>query len=60
MKEKFGKAIVTAVIISLGITVATCLKGDSFSIAKAGLYAVVAFAVDFLFSLLFDKKKKES
>ncbi len=53
------KAIFIAVATAIGITVATLMKGDSFSLFKTGLYAVVAFVVNYIFSYIFDKRNTD-
>ena len=58
MKERALKAVFVAISIALGITLVTFINGEEFSFVKPGLYAIIAFIVDFIFSFLFDKKKK--
>lgn len=58
MKERVLKALFVAISIALGITLVTFINGEEFSFVKPGLYAIIAFIVDFIFSFLFDKKKK--
>ncbi|MCM1388618.1 MAG: hypothetical protein NC231_14925 [Bacillus sp. (in: Bacteria)] len=58
MKEKIQKAILTAITVAIGITLATLVMGESFSLFKTGLYAIVAFIVDYLFTCFFEAKKK--
>ncbi len=57
MKEKAQKAVFAAVTVALGITFVTLVGGD-FSLFKTGLSAIVAFMVDYLFSCIFEAKKK--
>lgn len=57
MKEKLQKAVLVAVSIAIGITLVTILNGETFSCFKTGLYAVVAFVVDYIFSCIFEKRK---
>lgn len=59
MKEKLIKAILVAIITAIGITLVTLMNGESFSLFKTGLYAVVAFVVDYIFSCVFDKSKEQ-
>lgn len=58
MKERVLKAVFVAISIALGITLVTFINGEEFSLVKPALYAIIAFAVDFIFSLIFDRKKK--
>ena len=58
MKERVLKALFVAISIALGITLVTIINGEDFSLVKPGIYAIIAFIVDFIFSFLFDKKKK--
>lgn len=56
MKKRILKAIFVAISIAFGITLVTFLYGEEFSLVKPGLYAIIAFIIDFIFSFLFDKK----
>jgi len=58
MKERVQKAISVAIMVALGITFVILIKGESFSLFKIGLSAFVAFIVDYIFSYLFEVKKK--
>lgn len=58
MKERILKALFVAISIALGITLVTLINGEEFSFVKPALYAIIAFAVDFIFSFIFDRKKK--
>lgn len=56
MKNKLQKAFFMALIIALGITLVTFIHGEDFSLFKTSLYAIIAFMVDIIFSMIFDKK----
>ena len=58
MKERVLKAVFVAISIAFGITLVTFINGEEFSFVKPALYAIIASIVDFIFSFLFDKKKK--
>lgn len=58
MKERLLKALFVSIAVALGITLVTIVQNEDFSIVKSGLYAIVAFIVDFIFSYIFEKKKK--
>lgn len=58
MKETLQKAILAAITVALGITFVTLVKGEGFSLFKTGLSAIVVFIVDYLFTCLFEAKKK--
>ena len=59
MKERLLKALFVSITVALGITVVTILQNEVFSFVKSGLYAIVAFIVDFIFSYIFEKRKSE-
>lgn len=56
MKERLMRAILVAVVAAIGITLVTLMQGERFSVLRTGLYAVVAFVVDYIFANLFDRK----
>ena len=58
MKERILKALFVSITVALGITLVTILQNEDFSFVKSGLYAIVAFIVDYIFSCFFDKKKR--
>jgi len=58
MKERLENALLMAIAASVGITLVTYIQGEPFSLFKAALYAIVTFVVDYIFSYLFDKKRK--
>ncbi len=58
MKERLQKAILAATGVAIGITLVTLIKGEGFSLFKTGLYAFVTFIVDYIFTYLFEAKKK--
>lgn len=58
MKERVQKAISVAIMVALGITFVILIKGERFSLFKIGLSAFVAFIIDYIFSYLFEVKKK--
>ena len=58
MKERLLKALFVSITVALGITLVTILQNEDFSFVKSGLYAIVAFIVDFIFSYIFEKKKR--
>lgn len=58
MKERILKALFVSITVALGITLVTIVQNEDFSLVKSGLYAIVAFIVDFIFSCFFDKKKR--
>lgn len=60
MKSKLTKALSVALGIGIGITLVSVINGDGFSITKFLIYAIVAFFVDMLFSLVFDKNKNKN
>ncbi len=57
MTKSLKKALFAAITVALGINVAMLLKGEGFPLWQTGLYTSVTFVVDFLFSLLFGRKK---
>lgn len=59
MKENLVKAIFIAVVTAIGITMVMLMKGENFSLFKTGLYAVIAFVVDYIFSYIFDKRNSK-
>ena len=58
MKERLLKALFVSITVALGITLVTIVQNEDFSFVKSGLYAIVAFIVDFIFSYIFEKKKR--
>ena len=55
MKERLLKALFVSITVALGITLVTIVQNEDFSFVKSGLYAIVAFIVDFIFSHIFEK-----
>ncbi len=58
MAKKAEKALLAAISVAIGINVVTLIKGEDFSLFNTGLYAIVTFIVDYLFTCLFEMKKK--
>ena len=58
MKERLLKALFVSITVALGITLVAMVQNEDVSLVKPGLYAIVAFIVDFIFSYIFDKKKR--
>ena len=58
MIERLLKALFVSITVALGITLAAIVQNEDVSLVKPGLYAIVAFIVDFIFSYIFDKKKR--
>ncbi len=58
MKERLLKALFVSITVALGITLVAIVQNEDVSLVKPGLYAIVAFIVDFIFSYIFDKKKR--
>lgn len=58
MKDRLLKALLVSITVALGITVVTIVQNEDISFVKSGLYAIVAFIVAFIFSYIFDKKKR--
>ena len=58
MKERLLKALFVSITVALGITLGAIVQNEDVSLVKPGLYAIVAFIVDFIFSYIFDKKKR--
>lgn len=58
MKDRLLKVLCVSITVALGITVVMIMQNENVSFLKSGLYAVVAFIVDFVFSYIFDKKKR--
>ncbi len=58
MKDRLLKALFVSISVAIGITLVTIVQNEDFSVFKSGLYAIVAFIVDFIFSYIFDKKKR--
>ena len=58
MKERLLKALFVAITVALGITLVTIVQNEDISLVKSVLYAIVAFIIDFIFSYIFDKKKR--
>lgn len=58
MKDRLIKVLSVSITVALGITLVTTVQNEDFSFMKSGLYAIVAFIVDFVFSFIFDKKKR--
>ena len=59
MKERLLKALFMSITVALGITLVTIVQNEDFSFVKSGLYAIVAFIVDFIFSYFLKKRKGE-
>ncbi len=58
MKDRLLKALFASTTVVLGITFVTIVQNEDVSFVKLGLCAIVAFIVDFIFSYIFDKKKR--
>ncbi len=58
MREKVLKAASASVTVALGVTFVSVIGGEGFSLLKTMLCMVVAFIIDFIFSLIFYAKKK--
>ena len=58
MKERLLKALFVSITVALGITLVAIVQNEDVSLVKPGLYAIVAFIVDFIFSYIFEKKKR--
>lgn len=58
MKEKLIKALFVGIAVAIGITAVMLIKGEKFSLYTTGVYGLVAFAVDYIFSLIFNKTKR--
>lgn len=58
MKDKLLRALFVSIVVALGITLVMIMQNETFSLVKSGLFAIIAFLVDFVFSCVFDKKKK--
>lgn len=58
LKERLLKALFVSITVTLGITLVTIVQNEDFSFVKSGFYAIIAFIVDFIFSYIFDKKKR--
>ena len=58
MKDRLLKALFVSITVALGITLVTIVQNEDVSFVKSVLYAIVAFIVDFIFSYIFDKKKR--
>ena len=58
MKDRVVKALFVSISVAIGITLVTIVQNEDFSVFKSGLYALVAFIVDYIFLYIFDKKKR--
>ncbi len=58
MKENLIKALYAGVMVAIGIIFVMLIKNEEFSLLKIGISALAAFTVDYLFSLIFNKKKR--
>ena len=58
MKDRLLKALFMSITVALGITIVTIVQNEDVSFVKTGLYATVAFIVDFVFSYIYDQKKR--
>lgn len=58
MKDRLLKALFVSITVALGMTLGTIVQNEDVSFVKSGLYVIVAFIVDFIFSYIFDKKKR--
>ena len=58
MRDRLLKALFVSITVALGITLVTIVQSEDISFVRSGLYAIVAFIVDFIFSYIFDKKKR--
>ncbi len=57
MKENLKKALLAGISVAIGITFVTLIKGEGFSLFTTGLYGLVTFIIDFICSLIFNKKR---
>ena len=58
MKDRLLKALFVAIVVGLGIALVMIIQNEDVSLVKSGLYAIIAFIVDFVITYIFDKKKK--
>ena len=58
MKDKLLKALFVAIVVGLGIALVMIIQNEDVSLVKSGLYAIIAFIVDFVITYIFDKKKR--
>lgn len=58
MKDRLLKALFVAIVVALGITLVMIIQNEDVSLVKSGLYAIIAFIVDFVITYIFDKKKR--
>lgn len=57
MKDRLLKALFVSIAVVIGMALVKVVQNDDVSFVKLGIYAIVAFIVDFVFSYIFDKKK---
>ena len=60
MKDRLLKALFVAIVVALGIALVMIIQNEDVSLVKSGLYAIIAFIVDFVITYIFDKKKNDS
>ncbi|MBO4997568.1 MAG: hypothetical protein J6D02_06170 [Lachnospira sp.] len=58
MKDRLLKALFVAIVVALGIALVMIIQNEDVSLVKSGLYAIIAFIVDFVITYIFDKKKR--
>lgn len=58
MKERLLKALFVSITVALGITLVMIVQNEDASFLKSVFYAIVAFVVNFVFSFIFDNKKR--
>ncbi len=54
MKENLTRALLSGIGVAIGITLVMLIKGEEFSIFTTGLYGLVTFIVDYIFSFIFN------
>lgn len=58
MKENLIKALFIGIAVSIGIALVMLVNGEKISIFAIIIYGLVAFIVDYICSLIFNKNKK--
>ena len=58
MKDRLLKALFVAIVVALGIALVMIIQNEDVSLVKSGLYAIIAFIVDFVITYIFDKTKR--
>lgn len=56
MNKSVKSRILSAVSVTIGMNIAAVLLGETFSLGKSILFAIVYYGVDSLFALLRNKK----